>query len=107
MYVQDPVFNALDTALLESLGMIVVESPAGFERITRNTLLFCPGAERKHLELVLPSNPCLVFGGPLESPDSEGIANYVARTRSRTLVPFSPHEHAFWEMRLYFREEQE
>ncbi|KAJ5182776.1 hypothetical protein N7492_000392 [Penicillium capsulatum] len=106
VYVQDPVFNALDTALLESLGMIVVPNPVGFERVTRNTLLFCPGAERKHLELVLPSNPCLVLGGPLESSDSDGIAEYVARTRSRTLVPFAAQEHAFWNMRLYCREEE-
>lgn len=103
IYAQDPVFNALDTLLLQSLGITIVQSPVAFERISRNTLLFCPGAEKKHLELVLPSNPCLVFGGPLESADSEVIQSYTSRVGSRVLVPFSTNEHAFWKMRLYFR----
>jgi hypothetical protein len=92
---------------LESLGITIAQNPVAFERITQNTLLFCPGAERKHLELVLPSNPCLVFGGPLEMADSEVIRGYLARVESRGLVPFSSHEHAFWNMRLYFRVEEE
>lgn len=107
VYAQDPVFNDLDCGLLAALGVTVVENPVAFERVTRNTLLFCPGTERKHLELVLPSNPCLVFGGPLESAESEEIRAFVDRTGSRTLVPFSLQEHAFWKMRLYFREEEE
>ncbi|KAJ6164490.1 hypothetical protein N7470_003162 [Penicillium chermesinum] len=43
VYAQDPVFNKLDRDLLESLRMTIVEHPAAFGLITRNTLLFCPG----------------------------------------------------------------
>ncbi|KAJ5149227.1 hypothetical protein N7448_000805 [Penicillium atrosanguineum] len=106
IYAQDPVFNGLDCLLLESLGITIVNDPVAFERITQNTLLFCPGAEKKHLELVLPSNPCLVFGGPLEMADSEVIQSYTSRVESRGLVPFTINEHAFWKMRLYFRKEE-
>ncbi|KAJ5240998.1 uncharacterized protein N7469_002589 [Penicillium citrinum] len=101
VYAQDPVFNALDRALLESLGMTVVESPVAFERVTSKTLLFCPGAERKHLDILLPSNPQLVLGGPLEDTESSIIQTYAEKTESRVLVPFSAQEHAFWKMRLY------
>lgn len=104
VYVQDPVFNELDCALLESLGMTVIEHPVAFGHVTRNTLLFCPGAERKHLELVLPSNPGVVFGGPLENTESDVIESFVKSMGSRALVPFSANEHAFWMTRLYFSE---
>ncbi|KAJ5908169.1 hypothetical protein N7495_000851 [Penicillium taxi] len=103
IYAQDPVFNTLDRALLDSIGVTVLDSPAGFERITSNSLLFCPGAERKHLELVLPSNPRFVFGGPLENTASEVIQGFVEKMGSRLVVPFMANEHAFWKTRLYFR----
>ena len=106
-YAQDPVFNALDHALLSSLGITVLAHPDAFERVTSNTLLFCPGAERKHLELVLPYNPCFLFGGPLESSESEIIQGFVGRSRSQALVPFVAQEHAFWMTRLYFLAEEE
>ncbi|KAJ5099434.1 hypothetical protein N7532_006435 [Penicillium argentinense] len=102
IYAQDPAFNELDRALLESLGMTVVNHPVAFERLTSNTFLFCPGAERKHLEMLLPSNPCFVLGGPLENTESSVIQTYVEKTDSRVLIPFGAQEHAFWMMRLYF-----
>ncbi|KAJ5397569.1 hypothetical protein N7509_005682 [Penicillium cosmopolitanum] len=101
IYAQDPVFNNLDRELLESLGMTVVNTPVGFERVTSKTLLFCPGAERKHLDMLLPSNPKLVLGGPLENTESSIIQAYVEKTDSSILVSFSAQEHAFWKMRLY------
>lgn len=107
VYLQDPVFNELDCALFESLGMTVVKSPEGFELVTRNTLLFCPGAERKHLDLILPSKPGLVFGGPLENTESAIIQGFVGESGSRVLVPFTANEHAFWMTRLYWREREE
>lgn len=107
VYAQDPVFNTLDCALLDAMGITVVEHPVGFESVTRNTLLFCPGAERKHLELVLPSNPGFVFGGPLENAESDVIQEFVGKMGSRALEPFTSNEHAFWMTRLYFREEEE
>ncbi|KAJ5573947.1 uncharacterized protein N7459_008374 [Penicillium hispanicum] len=105
-YAQDPVFNALDHALLASCHITVLTHPSAFARVTPATLLFCPGAERKHLELVLPANPRLVFGGPLENADSTVIQGFVERTGSRALVPFGAHEHAFWMTRLYYQEEE-
>lgn len=105
VYAQDPVFNDHDKELLVTLGITVVPSPNAFNLITPNTLLFCPGAERKHLELVLPSNPFLVFGGPLEDTGSSVIQKYVGKVESRVLVPFEGCEHAFWRMSLYFRGE--
>ncbi|KAJ5709161.1 Sensitivity To Red Light Reduced-like SRR1 [Penicillium malachiteum] len=105
VYLQDPVFNKLDCALLESLGMTVVNHPEAFERVTRNTLLFCPGAERKHLEQILPSNPGLLFGGPLENTESDVIQAFIDRTGSRILAPFKANEHAFWMTRFYWTEE--
>ncbi|KAJ5536703.1 hypothetical protein N7513_009889 [Penicillium frequentans] len=107
VYAQDPVFNTLDCALLDAMGITVVEHPVGFESVTRTTLLFCPGAERKHLELVLPSNPGFVFGGPLENTESDVIQTFVGKMGSRALEPFTSNEHAFWMTRLYFREEEE
>lgn len=107
VYAQDPAFNDHDKNLLASLGITVLPSPGAFDLITPNTLLFCPGAERKHLHLVLPANPCLVFGGPLEDTGSVVIQEYVTKVRSRVLVPFEACEHAFWKVRLYFREEEE
>ncbi|KAJ6021955.1 Sensitivity To Red Light Reduced-like SRR1 [Penicillium herquei] len=105
VYLQDPVFNKLDCALLESLGMTVVNHPEAFERVTRNTLLFCPGAERKHLEQILPSNPGLLFGGPLENTESDVIQAFIERTGSRILAPFKANEHAFWMTRFYWTED--
>ncbi|KAJ5083166.1 Sensitivity To Red Light Reduced-like SRR1 [Penicillium angulare] len=102
VYIQDPVFNKLDCALLESMGMTIVEHPVAFGYITRNTLLFCPGAERQHLELVLPSKPRILFGGPLEDTESDVIQSFVGSMGSRALLPFSANEHAFWMTRIYF-----
>ncbi|KAJ5534279.1 hypothetical protein N7527_000533 [Penicillium freii] len=106
VYAQDPVFNALDESLLAALNIIVIKHPEAFSHITANTMLFCPGAERKHLELLLPSKPWLLFGGPLEHADSGGVLQgYVDCAGSYCLPVFEALEHAFWNMRLYWTEE--
>ncbi|KAF3395946.1 hypothetical protein F1880_006837 [Penicillium rolfsii] len=107
IYAQDPVFNTLDKALLASLNMTVLTHPAAFTRLNRRTLLFCPGAERKHLEQLLVSEPCMVFGGPLEDTDSDVIQGFVGRVRSVVLGAFEECEHAFWKTRVYYREKEE
>jgi hypothetical protein len=66
-YAQDPVFNNMDKELLASVGIEVVHDPAAFELVTRHTLLFAPGAERTHLMQLLPKEPALFFGGPLDN----------------------------------------
>ncbi|KAJ5926781.1 hypothetical protein N7516_008554 [Penicillium verrucosum] len=106
VYAQDPVFNILDESLLAALNITVIKHPEAFSHITANTMLFCPGAERKHLELLLPSKPWLLFGGPLEHADSGGVLQgYVDGAGSYCLPVFEALEHAFWNMRLYWVEE--
>ncbi|KAF4763849.1 hypothetical protein N7455_010816 [Penicillium solitum] len=106
VYAQDPVFNTLDESLLAALNITVIKHPEAFSHITAKTMLFCPGAERKHLELLLPSKPWLLFGGPLEHADSGGVLQgYVDGAGSYCLPVFEALEHAFWNMRLYWVEE--
>ncbi|CAI7595755.1 unnamed protein product [Penicillium discolor] len=106
VYAQDPVFNTLDESLLAALNITVIKHPEAFSHITANTMLFCPGAERKHLELLLPSKPWLLFGGPLEHADSGGVLQgYVDGAGSYCLPVFEALEHAFWNMRLYWVEQ--
>jgi hypothetical protein len=108
VYAQDPVFNALDESLLQKLNITILPDPEAFSHITSNTLLFCPGAERQHLEILLPSKPCLLFGGPLEHADAGGVLqSYVDGSESYCVPPFEALEHAFWNMRLYWIAEAE
>lgn len=122
---QDPVFNTLDIELLSSLGITVVDSPEGFNAVSDKTFLFAPGAERRHLRLMLPSNPAMAFGGPFEEGPSltargfnddddinekddglKCLADFVARTRSVRIQDFEVRPEAFWRMRVYWREEK-
>ncbi|OJJ99861.1 hypothetical protein ASPACDRAFT_60680 [Aspergillus aculeatus ATCC 16872] len=102
IYAQDPVFNALDRQLLAALGITVVEHPDGFGKVNSNSLLFCPGAEKAHLEVLLARNPAGMVGGPLEDTGSDGIERFVARTGSVRLPRFEELKEAFWEMRVYY-----
>ncbi|GFN17942.1 SRR1 family protein [Aspergillus tubingensis] len=106
-YAQDPVFNTLDTSLLSSLDIIVLESPLAFGKVTPRTFLFCPGAERTHLEQLLALDPAFVFGGPLEDVESEVVGAFVKRRGSVRLPLFEAQEHAFWNMRVYYPLEKE
>ncbi|KAL1970994.1 hypothetical protein VTN77DRAFT_2828 [Rasamsonia byssochlamydoides] len=113
VYAQDPVFNEFDKQLLQSLGITVVEHPTAFNLVNEHSFLYCPGAERTHLEHLLLSAPALVFGGPLESvvsldsdsdDDDVVLATFVRTRRSLQLPQFEPNIHAFWNMRLYWKE---
>lgn len=106
-YAQDPVFNALDTSLLSSLDITVLHHPDAFQKVTPQTLLFCPGAERAHLDQLLgfsngQHQPGVLFGGPLEDTPSEVINAYVQSRQSTRLPRFEESEHAFWNMRVYY-----
>jgi SRR1 len=131
---QDPVFNTHDTQLLSSLGITVVQTPEGFNSITSRTFLFAPGAERRHLQLILPSNPVMIFGGPLEEEPSltvhannghnqsyisnnssssssnvlpatdNAISRFTTQTRSVKIADFEPKSETFWRMRIYWRD---
>ncbi|KAL1974629.1 hypothetical protein VTN31DRAFT_4833 [Thermomyces dupontii] len=103
VYAQDPVFNALDVQLLASLGITVVSHPAGFEMVDGRTFLYAPGAERKHLEVLLEAgDPPLVFGGPLEDFPSEPLSAFLARRNAVRVPEFDANGHAFWKMSLYY-----
>jgi hypothetical protein len=102
VYAQDPVFNDHDRALLESLNITVLEHPGAFDKVSPRTLLFCPGAERRHLELLLAHDPAIVFGGPLEDIDSVIVTGFIRARESVQLPLFEEQEHAFWRMRVYY-----
>jgi hypothetical protein len=104
---QDPVFNALDKSLLASLDITILDHPQAFnlDLSPQRTLLYCPGAERAHLELLLfqpETRPALVIGGPLEDADSEVLSDFAGSRRESVRIPrFEPCEHAFWGVRAY------
>ncbi|KKK21317.1 hypothetical protein ARAM_006123 [Aspergillus rambellii] len=102
VFAQDPVFNAHDISLLASLDITVLEHPVAFEKVSAQTLLFAPGAERTHLEQLLAHNPAVVFGGPLEEIESEVVKRFVQSRDSVQLPLFAEQEHAFWKMRVYY-----
>ncbi|KAH8701733.1 hypothetical protein BGW36DRAFT_371434 [Talaromyces proteolyticus] len=116
---QDPIFNTLDKQLLSSLGISVVNSPDGFTAVSANTLLFAPGAEKRHLEMLLPMDPVLVFGGPLEEhapwfytneshDHGKGeLKRFLEGRESVQLAEFGPKPEAFWRMRVYWRNRYE
>ncbi|KAJ9297154.1 hypothetical protein DTO271G3_4447 [Paecilomyces variotii] len=109
VFAQDPVFNDFDKELLQSFGITVVEDPKAFELVNACTFLYCPGAERAHLDRILVSKPAILFGGPLDnlSPEQEVLASYVNTRSSLQLPAFGPNEHAFWNMRLYWKDEDD
>ncbi|KAN0071634.1 hypothetical protein V8E54_010230 [Elaphomyces granulatus] len=104
---QDPVFNDLDKELLHFLGITVVDHPAAFDLVNDQTFLYCPGAEILHLTRLLPYNPALLLGGPLENVSSENgvLAAFVQTRNSLQLPPFEQNQHAFWNTRLYWKED--
>ncbi|KAL5003604.1 hypothetical protein BDV10DRAFT_367 [Aspergillus recurvatus] len=101
-YAQDPVFNTHDETLLNKLNITVLAHPHAFQKVTPQTLLFCPGAERRHLELLLARNPAIVVGGPLEDIESDVVRRFVERRDSIRLREFAELETAFWGMKVYF-----
>ncbi|KAL4733451.1 hypothetical protein BDV11DRAFT_82957 [Aspergillus similis] len=101
-YAQDPVFNSHDETLLNELKITVLAHPRAFRKVTPQTLLFCPGAERRHIELLLAHDPAIVVGGPLEDIESDVVRRFVDTRESVRLKEFAELETAFWGMRIYF-----
>lgn len=100
VYAQDPVFNTLDRELLKSLGITVVEHPAAFDLVTPHSVVFCPGAESKHLLQVFPSRPRVLFCNQIDTIDPQ-FRSFLEHTRLRLMPDFPPCEEAFWRLALY------
>jgi len=103
------VFNSFDKDLLKSVGISVVEHPAAFDLVDHQTFLYCPGAEKTHLEQLLPLNPSILFGGPLENSydydENEILSDFVHARQSVLLPQFEPHPETFWKVHLYWTTE--
>ncbi|KAL4935918.1 hypothetical protein BDV06DRAFT_205964 [Aspergillus oleicola] len=101
-YAQDPVFNTHDESLLESQNIKTLLHPSAFDLINENTILFAPGAERRHLEILLVRDPAIVIGGPLEDIESATVKQWVERREEVKLREFEELETAFWGMSIYY-----
>lgn len=101
---QDPVFNALDHTILESLGYTVVQSPDAFSKLNSTTFLFAPHLECFHyataLETATPvlsvgSDPQIYVEGLLSSlaestkkGSRQIFHDFLGKTRSRPMPDF-------------------
>ncbi|KAL4952245.1 hypothetical protein BDW69DRAFT_195805 [Aspergillus filifer] len=106
-YAQDPVFNTHDESLLASQNISVLQHPSAFTQINKKTILFAPGAERRHLEILLKHDPAVVIGGPLEDIESAAVRKWVGRREEVKLKEFEGLETAFWGMSIYFPRAEE
>lgn len=67
VYVQDPVFNDLDRAFLQSLGYVVLADPEAFKFITPSTFLFAPHLEvQVYVDALGRAKPRLCVGTVIE-----------------------------------------
>lgn len=63
IYAQEPLFNKLDKQHLASLGITVIENPGIWELIGSESLVYSPGAEKRHWITVAKKKPGI--WGPL------------------------------------------
>jgi SRR1 len=113
-FAQDPVFNTLDKALLESLDITVAETPDGFALIDDSTYIYAPHCERKFfLPALRNKDPALVIcndmewhiSGPLSvtMPEIESkIATDFIKNKVATAFPlYAPNDSAFNDLCIY------
>ncbi|KAL4961810.1 SRR1 family protein [Aspergillus stella-maris] len=106
-FAQDPVFNTHDESLLASLNISVLKHPSAFTHINKKTILFAPGAERRHLEILLRHDPAIIIGGPLEDIESTVVKGWMEKREELKLKEFEELETAFWGMSVYFPRAEE
>lgn len=64
---QDPTFNDLDNDFLEKLGHTVLKTPLAFSKMTKDTFLFAPHLEYRHVASILEvAHPSFYMGSGLE-----------------------------------------
>lgn len=115
------MYNTYDIRLHEALGIQVVETPYGFDRLGEpDTLVFAPGAEPTVLRRVLrpPASeehvyPAIFVGCQLQQRRTEEETRFLTiwlalkgdlqeRERERwRLPPFEEDEAVFWNMWIY------
>ncbi|KAK0618955.1 hypothetical protein B0T14DRAFT_198071 [Immersiella caudata] len=66
-YAQDPIFNDVDKAFLERLGIKVVEDPEGLSLINKSTFMYCPFLSRDIPVLQQDEHPVLYMGNTCEN----------------------------------------
>jgi hypothetical protein len=61
-FAQEPLYNAVDVALLINLGITVIEDPKAFELMDDTTIVYMPSAEQVVALGAFFRKPCLVLG---------------------------------------------
>lgn len=64
-YAQEPAYNVLDTSFLDSLQIVKVDSPGGWDLIDPSSFTYCPGAEQFVSIMIVRKDPGFYMGGPL------------------------------------------
>jgi hypothetical protein len=90
-YAQEPRYNTLDGALLNTLNIQKVDDPNGFFLLTNHSFAFCPGAEQHVVLQTLSTDPFLYLGGKLDS--YVGALGYLqSGVISRGYYAYSPED---------------
>ncbi len=64
---QDPQFNDLDNAFLNTLGYTILKVPEALSKLTKDTFLFAPHLEYQHIASTLKiAQPAFYIGSELE-----------------------------------------
>ncbi|KAL9620068.1 MAG: hypothetical protein Q9160_005358 [Pyrenula sp. 1 TL-2023] len=108
---QEPLYNAHDIRLHKALGIEVLDSPEAFERMTNETLVFAPGAEREVLRRIFEGDqeeqrrPVVFVGNLMDGQEGGGEE---ARMKRWELPRFEEEdESVFWGMGIYWGGEVE
>lgn len=86
---QEPLYNAHDIRLHNALGIEVLDSPQAFDRLTNQTLVFAPGAEREVLRRIFKveqrhrRHPAVFIGNWLNEEEEEEVLMGKANARCR------------------------
>lgn len=79
-----------------------MQHPEAFKNITRNTAVYSPFAEWKHMKRLLSFNPRVVFTMIPNQSDAHA-RSYFERFTARRMPGFIPHEEAIWGLTLFWK----
>jgi hypothetical protein len=66
-YAQEPVYSQLDKKFLSTMSIATVRDPAGFDLVTNDSFVYCPGAELDVEMGILFKSPAFVLAGKLDA----------------------------------------